>query len=158
MKKLLSKVAHNRLKTFFQYYQLTQHQPKSYILFHKNYFLHNLNVITLFVVVTWFNVNFLVVVILLLSIHQAIYKAVVRQSSKRLFSLVFSKIERGLENVASLTVYVEIWTKMTYCTLFFQRKTKENKTFAMAKHAEVSLNSHFLIRNLKQIVIKLFSI
>ena len=35
-------------------------------------------------------------------IHCAAY------SAERLFSLVFSKIERGLENVASLTVYVEI--------------------------------------------------
>ena len=35
-------------------------------------------------------------------IHCAAYRA------ERLFSLFISKIERGLENVASLTVYVEI--------------------------------------------------
>ena len=78
----------------------------------------------LVVVVILFKVIFLVNSHFIFMQSSGSYQAVVRQSpnlkfvkfvilcaayrAKRLFSLVILKIERGLENVASLTVYVEI--------------------------------------------------
>jgi hypothetical protein len=47
MKKLPTKVAHNRPKLFFQYCQTAQNQPKSYILIHKNGSLRDFYIMTL---------------------------------------------------------------------------------------------------------------
>ena len=52
MKKLPSKVAHNRPNFFFHYSQPAQNQPKSHFLLHKNFSLHNFYIMTL--ILTYF--------------------------------------------------------------------------------------------------------
>ena len=113
----------NRPKFFFRIANRPKISQISYF-FHKNCSLHDFYIMTL-VVVILFKVIFLVNSNFIVMQSSGSYQAVVRQPSnrqksirfvihctaymaKRLFSLVISKIERGLENVASLTVYVEI--------------------------------------------------
>ena len=57
MKKLPSKVAHNRPNLFFQYCQLAQNQPKCHFLFHKNPSLRDFYILTLAVPYDFFQNN-----------------------------------------------------------------------------------------------------